>query len=1005
MYYKGDFRSLDQSVDPKGQKYSVCIFTQYKTSNPYPYITYGGYAQPVPGGLDRWVPEVKVPQSPINLTMTANPAIVTYEGDDTNKYKSHRLSSASISFLQSRINEDLINVFDSGTLVMILKWKNEVVEVGNRMVNTITGASISKKRIYDPATSFPDAFELYYGYDYCEYDKFCYDIEWIGFATPNMISCEYDHITDSFTLECQDALSVLQYRDVVDLNEPLMSFMDVITYYMRQLGCYKHIYVSSNIHLPGAIDPESNNSGNLLQHIMTQMQNYFDEDDEPTDQLAALDIMLNYLGITAVPWKDTIILYNADCVQAGFMHFDDYMYIPIRSDKTKWGLPGGLYALQDTQVELSNQVILNGDSFCDSGTNISSGNVFSKAKVECDEYHPNEIIPDIEDDENMVTDVPNNSAYVHFQGTGYRPGHGEPGGDDYQEEVNDWKYWIVKSYRPATEDIKCFVFNRDMASGPASHRDISWVTEGHEVTDADLQMGYYTTSHYPYWTELWQKNGCIIIDNSGFQNVATATSIPQADPWKRQYFFFNGADEWYWRKHYVGQTTYYDFDDKVNYSQKLLYIKSKPILFNGHQYLNVKGDWSFYANGSAVDVRFKMWPTNNIYGSGSAGHRKFNPKYAFIYATVKCAGKYLNTTSLTDYVWQDEPVVTKLYLRDDVVKTGEDYTGETFPFGNMVRNIDGLFFKIPVPSGQCVLDQVEIWFDRVLGPGGDLKEDVGNIQAAALCWCATLSDLEVNICADEYVNTMGKKDPGQDNTEYETVIEPDAVEEYPQINLKLSSTDRRGASYSETCIKRTVNGVDKLYIPNTVYNDATGSFGFPERGDLDGVMDQHKRPTIQLDMPLFSKVNLSPVSRIRWGHLSGKDFLINTMRINYEYEAVDVNIYEMKPNSHDHNQVIAYSATRNYYRTGDIRFDGRVSKREETPTSDISVSRYSSPVPERIDNGVHMEATTFSEGVSRFEVDFATGTLHFTTPSNISTERVGNELVMTIPDPSLRPGI
>ena len=44
-----------------------------------------------------------------------------------------------------------------------------------------------------------------------ESDKQNYTTEWVGFAVPNSYNQSYSNETDDFELECQDALSTLQY--------------------------------------------------------------------------------------------------------------------------------------------------------------------------------------------------------------------------------------------------------------------------------------------------------------------------------------------------------------------------------------------------------------------------------------------------------------------------------------------------------------------------------------------------------------------------------------------------------------------------------------------------------------------------------------------------------------------------------------------------------------------------------------------------------------------------
>ena len=985
MRYVGDFRSLDQSVDPKGQQYRALIFTGYDGTSPYPYAKYGGYAVEVAGGASRWIPERYVPDAGTELTMCANPFIVRYEGDEKNKYKTHHLSRASVSFIQTSLNEDFISTLGTSVLVVLLKRKNDVVEQGNQMVNLTTGATLSKVRIYDPFMEVMDHvyYTIYYGYDWKAYEAFCYDVEWIGFSMPNTISCGFDHVKEVFTLECQDALSTLAYRNAVNTGVDVLSFKDLILPYLEALGCYDHIYITNNIHLPAAFDHD--NGSNIMEYVMTQIDNYFDEDGNPQKQLDVIDVIMDYMNLTITPWRNNLIIYNPDCVQSGFMNFTDYQITRAAGNTEVFLRPGGTYERSETNVELSNQVYLNENSFCDSGTQISSGDVYDRAVIVCDEYHPQNPIPSIEDDDNLKTDIADNSQDVHFQAKSSTTSNPV------------WNYWECYSYRPVIEGIKCYKYGEDTRTGTSSHYDVVWSNTQTEITDEDCKMQKMGTTQYPYWPNLWLHPACIVVDNNGVEGVSSGTDVPHAESYSRQ-FFFNSLTRWGWsfRHHVTGQTMYYDFDDKTEYSQKLLYIKSKPLLFNGHQYLNIKGKWEFYANGNRDDGRFAMWPTNDIYGSGNAGGRGFNPAFNFIYATVKCAGKYLNVTDPNTYTWQDTEVVTKLYLANPGLSKGADYCGKQFEFASPLRNLEGLYFRIPVDEGNCKPSRIEIWFDRPMGPGGEIVS--GGVDQPALCHVSTLEDFEMNITSDTYVETKGKTDPESDNTEYNTEILTGAVEEYPQIQLNLSSSDRKGLSYSETCIKR---GEDYV-VTDRVYNDATSSFGIPEKVILDGVIDQHTTPSIHLNVPLFRSCNITPVSRIRWGQLPGMDFLVDSMAINYEYESVEVDLMEMKESVHDDRDINVVSKTRNLYRTDDIIFNGRIARRLMSVVRNTAdpASATSQTLLDTMSNHIIMQSDYESEGASRFVVDFQDGKASFSTPSTDIVAEVDDygHLIVTVPD-------
>ena len=199
MYYVGEFRSLDQSVDPKGQLYKVLIFTGYDSTalnptnlfrsgtmtnvGPYPTESVlAGWAQEAQTG--HWVIlYANVPSEPVQLTMTSHPVKINYVGDGKLQ-KPYRCSTAELSFLQSTLNTDFINSLGQRVLVYVLKWKNEVqLTNANTYKNTITNETLSKtvKQYYDRTF---DRYITYYN-DFIPWEKDNFSaMMWYGLVSP-----------------------------------------------------------------------------------------------------------------------------------------------------------------------------------------------------------------------------------------------------------------------------------------------------------------------------------------------------------------------------------------------------------------------------------------------------------------------------------------------------------------------------------------------------------------------------------------------------------------------------------------------------------------------------------------------------------------------------------------------------------------------------------------------------------------------------------------------------
>ena len=163
MYHSGYFRNLDTSRDKKGWLYKVVVITNFLKDE----FEYGG-----------------------DLTLVGEkPFSVSYETTEDDIYKPYKCSTATVSLLQREYNFSFNDTKGGNVLVMLLKAKNTVIledKVQDKQINPHYNRQL-------------------------QVDRICYNIEWVGFATPNAYSQTYANLLDSFELEAQDALSTLQY--------------------------------------------------------------------------------------------------------------------------------------------------------------------------------------------------------------------------------------------------------------------------------------------------------------------------------------------------------------------------------------------------------------------------------------------------------------------------------------------------------------------------------------------------------------------------------------------------------------------------------------------------------------------------------------------------------------------------------------------------------------------------------------------------------------------------
>lgn len=725
--YYGDFRSIDTSNDPKGQRYRVLIFTNYTGANPYQY-----------NRIDFLPDQYGYTQAPIvwpvvgtSLTMTENPFVVNYEGDPENIHKPYRCSTATASFLQSNVNLDFLNSNGTSTLVVLLKWKNEVSEVNGHLYNSETGETLNKKHVYRTSSMTHETTEYFYDYEPYRYDKFCYNVEWIGYSTPETFSMDYDHVSDTFTLNAQDALSVLQYKKYEWLGDAeadiVVSFQDVLLDFCNELGTYRKIRVTDTVKFPDS-------TGNVLTKVYGQQANNYDEDQKPTHKLEVLTQILTYLNLTAIPWRNELIITTPNAIAEGWNNYHTYE-LPNNGYIMNWPDDGDEYT-HTGQTYMSDTHAVTAESYAEGGTAISTVNVYNSVKADIDEYDVDMLLPDIGDTKNLK----DREYWLSTWSEGQQP----------DPTVN--YYWEHETYNSNTPDL--VLYQRDYSIAGSSH-DTGWAI----FDTVDLHrpnLSYYPTVY--------------VIDDGGL-HVGTATTCLQ-NPYNptRKIFFMHG----------------YRFSPSVSGADNdtfmtMMIARTKSVVMSAEQYLFIKGTWQFH-----------MRPTVPSSYGVYANQQLANSSYCYVRAKISCCGKWLandgtNTYGWRKYKWVDtEPTRgCLLYLEYTQDKKAFD---TDFNFTKNTRDFDGIVVPLPVDNNNVKVGKIECQFGRPVGCGAALawSATLRNFQ------------FEIHSKAYYESRGTDSSADHNNNTEYKTEIDNTAIEDHAPVELKLSSDKDKGVRYSQT---------------------------------------------------------------------------------------------------------------------------------------------------------------------------------------------------------------
>lgn len=846
MLYYGYFRNIDTSIDPKGQLFKVEIFTQYSGKDPYPYKkgTHGQNLEPLEGE---------------EVVLTDSPFKVEYANESNNIYKPYKCSSATVSFLYGSFNDDFINTKGNDVMVALLKWKNEVRLNGNEYLNTKTGDTLQQETI-----------GTFTGFVPYKKDEFCYDVEWIGFSTPESYGIEYNNERNVISLNCQDAFSTLKYVKLNKLNvQRTMIFSSSIKTLLLssvgRLGTYRNVYMTDCLY----IENEEGNE-NVLDKLYTQYMNYVDENDDTMDLLSILEEICRTLSLTIVPFKNNIYVINYDSINAGF---EDYwrfemQYMPQRMYFNL--LNSDINTYDDLgKIELSETIALNSTTYAETGTTVGSSDIFNKVTVNDDEYKVGDLIGDFEDYYDDSTELE-----VSFKIN--------DGDDDHY--IFTGSLFDFNQYNVGTDIDKTIMVGTDYESDRrgGAYPDLYW---GSEVAPRAL------TLH-----DVQVNPGCCLfrfyketVKNGDYYNSSVSPLI------KAIYFHSSSYPEL--------PAIHRTHVHKNAESQIPLSIYTKKFLLNRNIYFEIKGDWTFF-NRTFPLVAPQTYQAPS------------EKRYSYINAIIRLAENGSEQYYLEDYDYTDENNCT--YTKYRWVRTSKtvwcklrlDWSDGNNGFDNRASFLSRKFYdwnnSIMIPSpivdDEEFITSLEIMFERPLG----------NCDWA--CNSAILENFGVGLISRAYAESFGKKDVDDTNTNFEETLSSELVNQSKSVSLVVTSTSEKGDNFSRLFYN---DDEDHYVIFGDIYNKGTCNIMKPEEHIINNLKTQYGTSSINVDMNIHYNLDIKPYTLFTWQQFPGKVFILDSMGLDYEMNKCSVELVEKKKFTSP-IRVSLQNRRRNYHRSRDI---------------------------------------------------------------------------------------
>lgn len=221
------------------------------------------------------------------------------------------------------------------------------------------------------------------------------ELVWTGYATPNLYDQGFELVREKIQIECQDALSTLQYFPYRQANKQVRSFFYIIQKVLSKCNAYNTFYVSDNSKLINA------SSSSILKELYISEQNFFDDkgDNETDDDVAwkcneILEEICMYLGLTAIAIKDSVYFIDYDTIRVN----QDYNYY--------WKFTVGDYSDKGEKVNITYLKEITAKDYSSDGATLSMDSVYNKVTIKADIHDYEDVIPDMyESGLNITSDT------------------------------------------------------------------------------------------------------------------------------------------------------------------------------------------------------------------------------------------------------------------------------------------------------------------------------------------------------------------------------------------------------------------------------------------------------------------------------------------------------------------------------------------------------------------------------------------------------------------------
>lgn len=825
-YYYALFRDKNNDV------YKVAIITNFQSVDSEATLSVGG-----------------------GLVLTETPVSIEYAGEESNLYKQYKCSTATVSMFQDMPEAEFSDASGNNVFISVMKQKQMMY-----ILNADDFAQQSK-------------------------DKTEFDVIWAGYATPNAYTQPFENQYDKFELECQDALSTLKYYDMKKyVSGGYISFTNVILRMLSKLRCIKDVYITNAV--------QTETGANVLTQTATELNNWFDEDNEPEKMLDVFAEILKYYNLTAVQVGDKVFIMQYDAVAADSATYAHYINKDASYSKTYFSnreTEDNCFSLANSNDTLSKLINIQPENIAPGNTSITLESVFNRCKVISSFYDYPDEITDVEKDDvnifsnkvwvksvvadqaalgNSISDTkfirtysgtnPRSGLYVYY--SKYDWNNNITFIEFYNKKIlGSSSVWSDEPEHEIDSPLKLYIYQNDENKNDTPNGASYWVWKPRtnktfikpqgSSNEWKLQSARYNAGAFVvrYYNHSFSGE----TDGRNWQNVLNTLDAPPL----KQAIAMSG-----WRQG-NGQIRSENYPKNERETNRQIYLKyTTPVVtLTAETMIVISGSMTFYNDEFLLPGAYGA--SDKIVGDDN-----------YIYGRVKCGSQYFNGST-----WQSSECDCKIYTS---AKNDASAFYSSFKFQNFgvrwYQQYNG--YSIAPPTGGYV-GEIEVSIYRPFG--------FAPVNYAQL---TILEDFAVSLVSESDDQYSENNDPEKTDNEFVNVMSDVAVEDYEDVEMKITTGDsRHTANYSNAILLGSTN--QNL---GKIKNIATNYIEIAEKQYLNNIVHQYSTPTLALEINVKYSLNILPYTRLKYHYFVDKIFVVDSCSIDVESDNLSLRLVEKK---------------------------------------------------------------------------------------------------------------